>query len=101
MNPKQKIAGSIIFASVFFGSLMGAGISLITSPKSVVKNLKNKVLGTSDVLREGINDQLDNATVIFIENTTQILTKAKTKLGGLNATFSSIKDNISSVILRK
>lgn len=71
MNPKQKLSSAIVFASVFFGSFLGAGISILTSPKTV-RALKDRIGGAVGILKESVNERLDNVTVRVIENSTKI-----------------------------
>ncbi|MBF0608462.1 MAG: hypothetical protein HQL61_13045 [Magnetococcales bacterium] len=98
MNPKQKISGMIVFTSVFVGSFLGAGITVITAPKEAAKGLSKKLKGTAEVLKESFNDQLDHATVRLIENSTKILAKTKSTLTNTNTVFGILKDGVDSLL---
>ncbi|MEO5359939.1 MAG: hypothetical protein H7843_05765 [Nitrospirota bacterium] len=92
INPKQKLSGAIVFASVFLGSFMGAAITLVTSPKSVVDGLHGKLKGTIDVLEESVSEQVDTATIMVIENTTKVFAMTKTSIAKATSIVDSIKD---------
>ncbi|KJR43347.1 secreted protein [Candidatus Magnetoovum chiemensis] len=62
MNPKAKLSGAIVFASVFMGSFLGAGIALISSPAGSIKDFRNKLKGTA------IIDSLDELIALSKSN---------------------------------
>ncbi|MCI4626013.1 MAG: YtxH domain-containing protein [Candidatus Magnetoovum sp. WYHC-5] len=103
MNPKQKLSGAIVFASVFFGSFLGAGITLLTSPKSA-RDLKNKVAGAVDILKENLTEKMDNVTVRVIENSTKVtrfINVTKENKNKYIPRIRSIKEEIKATIIKK
>ncbi|MBF0343373.1 MAG: hypothetical protein HQL06_03995 [Nitrospirae bacterium] len=98
MNPKQKISGLIVFASVFVGSFLGAGITVITTPKEAAKGLQKKIKTTAEALKENVNEQLDSATVRLIENSTKLITKTKTTFTGVSTLLETLKDGFGSML---
>ncbi|KJU86409.1 secreted protein [Candidatus Magnetobacterium bavaricum] len=98
MNPKQKISGMIVFTSVFVGSFLGAGITVITAPKEAAKGLGKKLKDTAEALKENFNDQLDHATVRLIESSTKVFAKTKSTLGGANTVYSVLKDGVDTLL---
>lgn len=96
MNPKQKLSGAIVFASVFLGSFLGAGITLLTNPKSG-RDLAYKVKDAADLIKENIGDQVDNTTIRVIENSTRILAKSKMGMEKAATKFNSLKGSLSSL----
>ncbi|MBF0338415.1 MAG: hypothetical protein HQL05_11350 [Nitrospirae bacterium] len=101
MNPKQKISGMIVFTSVFVGSFLGAGITVITAPKDAVIGLGKKLKDTAGALKENFNDQLDHATVRLIESSTKVLAKTKSTLGSTNMVYSVLKDGVDTLLKKK
>ncbi|MBF0538562.1 MAG: YtxH domain-containing protein [Nitrospirae bacterium] len=98
MNPKQKLSGLIVFTSVFVGSFLGAGITIITAPKDAAKDLGKKLKDTAEALKENFNDRLDNATVMVIENSTKILAKTKSTMDSASTMFSVLKDSVDTLL---
>jgi hypothetical protein len=80
MNAKKKLSGVLVFGSVFFGSLLGAGITLITSPGSG-RDFKGKVKVTVDILKESVSEHLDNAAIRLIEQSSVLKARTKMKFG--------------------
>ncbi len=97
MNPKKRVSSIFIFISVFFGSIMGAGITMLSTPKSG-KDLRKKIVGTTTIVKEEINYK--------IKNTTRNLSKSsgfpnlKEKLGGINNIFTTLKDRIKKLFFK-
>jgi len=79
MNAKKKLSGVVVFGSVFFGSLLGAGITLITSPGSG-RDLTGKVKVTVDIIKESVSEHLDNAALRLIESGSVLRIRTKMKL---------------------
>ncbi len=61
MNPARRLSSAFIFVSVFFGSIMGAGISMLSAPTSG-KELRNKIKDISNMLKENIQKIINNST---------------------------------------
>lgn len=90
-----------MFASVFVGSLLGAGITLITSPGSG-RDLKGKVRVTIEIIKESVNEHLDNAALMLIENGSVLMTRTKIKLadaktGKFSFLLGSAKERIQNI----
>jgi gas vesicle protein len=92
INPKQKLSGAIVFASVFVGSFMGAAVTLVTAPKSVVEGLHDKFKDTVEVLEENVSEHADAATIMLIENATKVFARAKINIAKAVSIVGSIKD---------
>lgn len=101
INPKQKLSGAIVFASVFLGSFMGAAITLVTTPKSVLEGLHGKVKDTINVLEENVNDQVDTATIMVIENTTKLFAKTKNSMAKATSIVDTVKDTLLPFLRKK
>ncbi len=93
MTPKKRLSSAFVFVSVLFGSFMGAAITLLSTPKSG-KDLKDKVKGTADVLKEDMNEKIDRASLRLIENTPRVIMRARMKMDGVNSFVHSIRDNL-------
>ena len=101
MNAKRKLSGVMVFASVFAGSLLGAGITLITAPGSV-RDLRGKVRVTVDILKESVNEHLEDAALRLIESSSVLKTRAKMKFGNaksgkLSLLVDTALDGIQSI----
>ncbi|MBF0516920.1 MAG: hypothetical protein HQK97_07345 [Nitrospirae bacterium] len=101
INPKQTLSGAIVFASVFFGSFMGAAITLVTTPKTVVHGLQGKLKDTMDVLEENVSEHVDTASIMFIENTTRLVAKTRTGMEMANSVMDSLKDAFLPMLKKK
>ncbi len=95
MEPKKTLSSAVVFTSVFFGSIIGAGITLIAAPKAIL-DLKGKISGTFEVIKEDIDDYMDHATLRLLEQSTVVIAKTKAKLNSLNLLKKSITDKISN-----
>jgi hypothetical protein len=98
INPKQKLASAIVFASVFLGSFMGAAITIITTPKTAAKELKDKLGDTAEVLKENMTEHLDSAAIRLIENSTHLLTKAKMTIGNYDHIIGTIRESLPGIL---
>ncbi len=92
-NPKKLLSSALVFASVFMGSIMGAGITMLSSPTSG-KEFRKKIKGTFSVLKSSVDEQFDTASLIVIENSAQVITKTKIRVGDFNSYLSKIKEKI-------
>ncbi|MCG6551378.1 MAG: hypothetical protein L7F77_03555 [Candidatus Magnetominusculus sp. LBB02] len=101
INPKHKLSGAIVFASVFVGSFMGAAITLVTSPKTIVGGLQDKLKGTIDVFEENMGDHVDTATIMVIENTTKVIAKTRNSLSKATSMFGLLKDTFLPMLKKK
>ncbi|MBF0456873.1 MAG: hypothetical protein HQK99_03150 [Nitrospirae bacterium] len=101
INPKQKLSGAIVFASVFLGSFMGAAITLVTTPKAVLGGLHGKVKDTINVLEENVSDQVDTATIMVIENTTRLVAKTKNSMAKASSIVDTVKDTFLPFLKKK
>ncbi|MBF0556609.1 MAG: hypothetical protein HQK96_18985 [Nitrospirae bacterium] len=100
-NPKQTLSGAIVFASVFLGSFMGAAIALVTTPKSVVGGLQDKLKNTIGALEENVSDQVDTATIMVIENTTRLVAKTQNSIEKATSIVDTIKDKFLPMLKKK
>ncbi|QWR77406.1 hypothetical protein [Candidatus Magnetomonas plexicatena] len=98
INPKQKLASAIVFASVFLGSFMGAAVTIITTPKAAAEGLKDKLGDTAEAFKENMTEHLDSVAIRLIENSTHILTKAKMTLGSYDHIIDTIKESLPGIL---
>ncbi|MBF0518492.1 MAG: hypothetical protein HQK92_02070 [Nitrospirae bacterium] len=98
INPKQKLASAIVFASVFLGSFMGAAVTVITTPKAAAEGLRDKLGGTAEALKENVTEHLDSVAIKLIENSTHLLTKAKMTIDNYEHIIGTIKESLPSIL---
>lgn len=92
MNVKKKLSNIIVFASVFAGTIIGAGIAFITA-SAPGKKVSEKLRDTAQKIKEDVNDQIQSSSVKIIENSAHLEKMAKTKIEDINVLIQSVKKN--------
>jgi len=100
MTPKKRLSSAFVFASVFFGSIFGAAITVLTTPKTG-RDLKDKIKDTTDVLKEDMNEKIDRVSLRLVENTTRMIITAKRRMDGVNSLVHSVKGNLRNFFQKK
>jgi hypothetical protein len=75
---KKRISKTMVFLSVFAGTILGSAIAFITESASV-KNANGQIKLTVKRMKEDINDQLHIATARLIESSSLMKARARTK----------------------
>ncbi len=89
---KKKLSNAIVFASVFAGTIIGAGIAFITA-STPGKKMSEKVRGTAKKIKENVNDQIQSSSVKILENSSLLENMAKTKIDDITVLVQSVKKN--------
>ncbi len=100
ITPKKRLSSVFIFLSVFFGSIMGAGITMLSSPKTG-KDLKSKIKGTTDILKENVNKKIDTTRGRLFGNSTNIGDKARTTFEEIHNVVDSVKERIKNSLFKR
>lgn len=90
MGIKKRTSSLVVFASVFAGSILGAGITLIASPQSR-ENTKSMVKGSIDSIRDQVNESLIHTTARLVETGAVLKTKTSQNIESVNSVSRRVK----------
>jgi gas vesicle protein len=94
MSTKKSIARKLIFISVFTGTVIGEGISLLANPKTRTE-IRNKIAGKIQDTERSIEDSLSLTLSRAIEVGTQLSVRVRKLLEGAGSIIRSVKKEIN------
>lgn len=94
MSAGKKFSNSIVYTSVFFGSILGAGISLVARPDSR-SELRDVALDSVREASRSVIDTLRHGRTRTAEIVTLSRTRAALKLERLDSMAVSLRDNLT------
>ena len=92
MSIKRNISNSIIFASVFVGTIVGAGISFITSSSSS-KRVRERLKDAAGRLESDVKDQLQAVSVKVVEGSSRLEGVAREKIDEIKGLAQDVEKN--------
>lgn len=90
MQVKRYINNTIVFVSVFAGTIIGDGIAFITAA-APGKKVNDKLKASAQKIKEDVNHQIQSSSIKIIESTAVLEKKAATVFEDVRSLAESAK----------